>query len=67
VYSLYFNETQVALVLGSAKSPLKVKVSARGRNQKDSRDLFLVVQVAYSPHGKIVNLKLSEKSIHDIL
>jgi hypothetical protein len=33
------------------------------RNQIDSNDLFFVVQVAYSPHGKITNLKLSEKSI----
>jgi hypothetical protein len=30
-----------------------------------SRDLFFVVHVTYSLRGKIVSLKLSEKSIQD--
>jgi hypothetical protein len=44
---------------------VRVKVEARGRNQMASRDLFLVVQVVYSLRGKMVSLKLSEKSIQD--
>jgi hypothetical protein len=44
---------------------VRVKVESRGRNQMASRDLFLVVQVVYSLRGKMVRIKLSEKSIQD--
>jgi len=63
VYSLYFRDTQVALLLGSCRSPFSSKVEERGKNQTDARDLFFVVPVVYSLRGKMWSLKLSEKSI----